>query len=51
MNGSPQQRNNKGVIRMKNIFEAPELEILKFNQEDIITTSGRQDDAEDEYWQ
>lgn len=24
---------------MKNIFEAPELEILKFNQEDIITTS------------
>ena len=28
---------------MKNIFEAPELEILKFNQEDIITTSGEDD--------
>ena len=28
---------------MKNIFEAPELEILKFNQEDIITASGEDD--------
>lgn len=49
MNGSPQQNNNKGVIRMKNIFEAPELEILKFNQEDIITASV--DDAQEDYWQ
>lgn len=42
---------------MKNIFEAPELEILKFNQEDIITTSGIVQKGEndngtgDDYWQ
>lgn len=36
---------------MKDIFEAPELEILKFNQEDIITASVGQDDATEDYWQ
>lgn len=36
---------------MKNIFEAPELEILKFNQEDVITAS-RVDDGEiEDDWQ
>ena len=36
---------------MKNIFEAPELEILKFIQEDIITASGEDDGEIVDDWQ
>ena len=32
--------NNKGEEIVKNIYEAPDIDIIKFSAEDIITTSG-----------
>ena len=31
---------DKGVIKMKEVYETPEIEVVEFETEDIITTSG-----------
>lgn len=31
---------DKGVKKMKEVYETPEIEVVEFETEDIITTSG-----------
>lgn len=38
----------KGDSEMKNVFEEPIIEVLPFNVEDIITTSGDIEQGENE---
>lgn len=41
------QLNKKGELAMKKEFLEPELEVIKFGMEDIITTSGDSEDIID----
>ena len=31
---------DKGMKKMKEVYETPEMEVVEFEKEDIITTSG-----------